>query len=146
MIEVAPYTPEHRDQVFELVRQFYEDSLEAYNLSLDDKSIARYEKTHGPTTFVLLNSGVVIGVLSGQITNQPMSDKKVFQELIWYVDKRYRDQGTKLLRYLESWCLAEGVDQIIMAFMHNSMSDRLFDFYERNGYKAMETHMIKEVV
>lgn len=145
MIEVVPYSKEFRGKVFELIRQFYEESLDEYGLTLDIDSIERYEETHGDSTFVMLKDSEVIGVISGVIADQPMSDKKVYMERLWYVNRGHRKYGVKLIRYVEKWCAENGIGHVIMVFMHNSMPTKLFDFYKRMGYEPMETHLIKDV-
>lgn len=145
MAEVVPYSIEYRGEVYEMLKQFHKNSLDEYGLELEYKDIEALEETQGDTTFILLDQGEVIGILAGQIVTQPMADKKVYQESIWYVDENSRKYGVKLIRHLEDWCVENGIKQIVMAFMHNSMGVKLFDFYERMGYKPMETHLIKDV-
>jgi len=145
-MRVLLYEPEkHRDQVCEMVEEFHRDSLHEYGLEFNRDSIEKYEKTHVGTTFVLEVEGEIVGIIGGLVIDQPVANKKVFQETIWFVKKSNRKHGSRQLSYLENWCLVNEVDQIIMAFMHNSMGERLYDFYQRMGYKPMETHLIKEV-
>lgn len=145
MINIVPYGQEFRAPLSKLIKTFHEDTLGEYGLVMTDETIEKFEDTMGASTFVMLDDGKPIGLIAGQVVSQIMSNKKVYQEFIWYVDKDHRSHGAKLLIHLENWCAENDIDQIVMAFMHNSQPDRLMKFYERMGYRPMETHLIKEV-
>jgi len=144
-MEIEKYAVEHRDEVLELIKQFHENSLGDYGFEVEDDFILKYEETHGDTTFVMLEGDKVIGILGGLVVTHPMAEEKVYQESIWYVEEKRRKHGIRLFKHLELWCKDQGIKHIVMAFMHNSMSDRLLEFYKRMGYKPMETHLIKEL-
>lgn len=143
MIRVESYDGKYKEGVFGLVKQFYGNTLEEFGMVLDDNTIAQYENSL--EIFVLLKDDLVIGVLAGQLIEQLMSRKKMFQETIWYVDKDHRGHGGMLFDFVEKWCKDNGVGQIVMAYMHNSMPKSVHRFYESRGYRPMETHLIKEL-
>ncbi len=143
MAEIIPYSIEHREQVSALMEEFYKASLNDYGQTMDAATIEHLEEAL--TIFLMMQGDKVIGVIAGLISKQLMSHKRVFQEIVWYVDKDHRGQGVRLLRFIENWCAEEGIVQIIMARMHNSMPDTMGEFYERMGYKPFETHYIKDV-
>lgn len=142
MFEIILYSTKYRKEVSFLVEQFFDQTLNEFGLKMD-QTIEHIEKDL--TTFLLVSNNKIIGIIAGSISLQIMSNKKIFQEIIWYVDKDHRGQGIRLLQYLEKWCLENDISKIIMVCMHNSMPDNLHDFYKRMGYKPMETHFIKDV-
>jgi GNAT superfamily N-acetyltransferase len=146
MIEVVAYTKKHRKEVADLVYQFHQNTLKEYGLEMEYDSVEHLEDIYKDGTFVLLDDGKVIGVIAGQIVEQIMSYKKVYQESIWYVDENYRKYGIKLLRHLEQWCADTGITQVVMARMVNSMGEKVDRFYRKMGYEPLEVHYIKDVV
>ena len=141
-MQIVPYSPEYRDEITELLREFYDDSLNEYGLEMTG-TIDRLEKSL--VGFVLLVKDKAVGIMAGVITGQLMASKVVFQEVLWYVHKAHRGKGLALLSHLETWCEDNGVDNIVMAYTHNSGADRLLKLYERRGYKPFETHLIRNV-
>lgn len=143
MIDIVEYSEKHRKPVYDLIMQFETESLGEYGHGMTMEDIEALEDEQ--TTFVMTEDDKVIGLISGEVGKLRTSTKLVFQESIWYVHKDHRKDGAKLLRHLENWCTKNGIGQIIMAFMHNSMGDRLYDFYIRMGFKPIETHLIRDV-
>lgn len=139
------YSEKYRDHLSELMVEFYRQSLKEYGLVTDDKTIKEFEASCGQSTFILLKEGVPIGILAGMVIDSPLFRAKVYQEVVWYVDENHRGDGLRLLKHLEEWCKEKGIKKIIMAFMHNSMPDRLYEFYLKKGYEPLETHLIKDV-
>jgi len=145
MIEIVPYSSEYRGRVTDLVLMFYDEALEEAGLDANYDSIELMEATHEDSTFLAVDGDNVVGVISGVITEQRMSDSRLFHETVWYVHPEYRTCGVRLLRHLENWCREQGIGQIVMCFMFNSMPEKLYDFYQRMGYRPLEVHLMKEV-
>lgn len=140
---VVNYTPRYREPVNDLVVQFFKDSLNEYDLRMEFDTFASLEEKL--TIFVGLDQGEVVGVIAGVVTNQLLSNKLLFQEMMWYVDKNHRGEGTKLMDHMEDWCKDQGIEKIVMCRMHNSMPETLGKFYEKIGYSPFETHYVKDV-
>jgi GNAT superfamily N-acetyltransferase len=96
-------------------------------------------------SFVLSVDGQVVGIIAGIIGNSMLSDRPVYQEIVWFVDEKYRKYGIKLLKHIEKWCEDNNIDQIIMALMVNSKADKLDKFYNMMGYEQFEIHYIKNL-
>lgn len=145
MLEIVMYSRKYREDLSKLIVQFYKQSLDEYGLIQSEKVVDEFEMTCGQSTFILLKEDVPIGILAGSVVDSSMFGQKIYQELIWYVDEKHRGEGFKLLKHLEEWCREKGIGKIIMAFMHNSMPDRLYEFYQKKGYVPLETHLIKDL-
>ncbi len=145
MIEIVMYSKKYREDLSKLIVEFYRQSLDEYGLVEDDKTIEEFEASCGQSTFILLKEGEPIGLLAGSVAYSNLFRAKVYQELVWYVDEKHRGEGLRLLKHLEEWCKEKGIKKIIMAFMHNSMPERLYEFYIKKGYIPLETHLIKDV-
>lgn len=145
MAEIIMYSSKYREELAVLIAKFYASNLNESGLILDENTIDEFEANCGESTFIMLKEGVIIGALAGSVVFNPQFGQLIYQELVWYVDEKHRGEGLRLLKHLEEWCKETGVKKIIMAFMHNSMPDRLYEFYQRKGYKPLETHLIKDV-
>lgn len=145
MTEIVMYSSKYREDLSELIIQFYRQSLDEYGLMHTDKVIEEFEASCGESTFILLKEDVPIGILAGSVVESSLFGQKIYQELVWYVDEKHRGEGGKLLTHLEEWCKEKGIGKIIMAFMNNSMPQRLYDYYLKKGYKPLETHLIKDI-
>lgn len=145
MVNIEKYDVKYREGLYPLLEAFFSESLSEYGLVLDKTMLENLERVMTDSTFIMLEDGEVIGVIGGQVSSQVMSEERFYQEMIWYMDKKHRTKGIRLLRYLENWCSENGICQIVMARMHNSMPDQLDHFYQRCGYKPMETHYVKQI-
>lgn len=143
MPEILPYSKEYRDDVIPLVRQFFDKSLNHYGLGMEDDVAEKVIESM--TTFLLIKEGKAVGIIGGNVIKQIANSEKLFQEVIWYVDENHRGGGLNLLKHLEAWCAMEDIDQLIMAYMHNSMGHKMIELYERMGYAPMETHYIRDL-
>lgn len=144
MTEIVLYDTAYADAINEMIREFHKDSLNDYGIDMEE-GVNRIGLALAESTFIMLEDGKAIGVLCGQVIKQHLSGKKMYQEVVWYVHKDHRTKGKLLLDHLEKWCAENDISSIIMVYMHNSQGERLHKFYERQGYKPMETHLIKEV-
>jgi GNAT superfamily N-acetyltransferase len=61
-------------------------------------------------------------------------------EIFWYVRKGYRGRyGIDLIEEYEQWAKQKGCKRIRMIHLVDLMPDKLKRFYERRGYKEIET-------
>ena len=87
----------------------------------------------------------MVGLIAGVIVPSLTDNKPALQEVIWYVDKRFRSHGRKLMDAFEQEAARRGLTRVLMALMENSMSERLDAFYRRCGYRRFEVQYIKEI-
>jgi len=138
--------PKDYEGIKALIECFYKDSLNAYGMTFDSRSLMQYISNLQESSFVITDQeGQVHGCLGGQIIEQACTNEKTYQEIVWFVNPLNRSCGMKLLRHLEKWCARNRIQRIVMASMHNSMHERLDHFYQLMGYRPMETHYIKGI-
>jgi len=128
-----------------LVHEFQKEGLDEFGLFCDDEKAKIIMCSNIEHSLVLENDGKVIGCLGGFITQGIVSTDLVYQELIWYVSKKYRLWGLKLLRELENKCRQWGIKKILMIHMGNLNAEKMKHFYENLGYKFLEAHYIKDI-
>ena len=145
---VEPYSDKHFLDIVKLVESFHAEAVGEYD-GFDADTLIETIKGQAATStgncFLLVDDFGCHGILFGVRFKSLISEKIIFQELIWYVKKEYRRSGISLLRFAENRLKESGVNSIIMAVLENSKTDKLKDFYGRLGYKPMETHFIKEL-
>lgn len=128
-----------------LVAEFAEESLAAYGTYLDPEQLQKTFDIVFKTSFVAVVDGKIVGILGGRVIEDICSKKPVYEETLWYMNKEHRKYGMKLLKYVETWCLKQGINRISMSCMHNLKTEILFKLYKRLGFKPMETRFIKEL-
>jgi len=129
-----------------LIAEFKEESLDEYDMPFELDTFEKVFEAQKATSVVMETPEEgVIGVLAGFITHSFISMRGVYQEIMWYVSKKHRKNGIKMLKYIEQRCREVGVKQIIMGHMGNSNLEVFKRFYTRNGYKLLETQYIRNL-
>lgn len=99
--------------------------------------------------FMLLwehKDGDIIGGAGGVVTNLQTSSQAVCIEMFWWVDPEFRgDIGLKLFNAFELEAKERGAKRLLMAYMANSMPDKLERFYRAKGFVPFEYHVIKQL-
>ena len=135
--------------VKELIKEFFQESLAWYKISLDDETITETMKSFVDKhiSFVAEENGKIIGVIAGIISPSIFDKRQLFaQEAIWYVTKKARGiVGFKLIKVFEEECRKLGAKMISMICMSNLNFDILDRFYKNDGFALLENHYIKEV-
>ena len=130
-------------QILELLKEFHAESLNAYKLGVDEQITTILMRKCYSTSLVLEIDNKIVGVLGGTIVKYPLNDEKLYQELVWFVNKKYRLHGVQLFYKLEDYCRENGITKIGVALMANSKAEKLESFYERMGFEYLEKHFIK---
>lgn len=128
-----------------LVSGFYDEAVSEWGFAMEESRLRELVSLLAPTSWVAEVDGRVVGLIAGQIVNQHLDSKPIWQEFVWYVDPDYRMCGIRLLKHVEKWCADNGIGKMIMVYLHNSKAEKLDEFYRREGYEPMETHFIKEL-
>jgi len=146
-MRVEGYSEKYYADIVKLISNFYEESLKYVNIGLDKDRLAEtvLKVSESGKVFLLIVNDKCEGVLAGFEAPSMLNTKRIFQELIWYVNAPFRKYGVKLIKHAQETMKAEGFNVMIMAFMHNSKADKLMRLYERMGFKPFETHCIKEL-
>lgn len=95
--------------------------------------------------FVALGDGQPVGMIALLACDHPISGDRYGDEIVWYVEPRYRDStiGPRLLREAEAWARASGLTLLKMvAPAHSDVGP----FYARLGYTEVETAWAKNLV
>jgi len=140
--QIKPLTRGDLPAVMDLVTEFTEESLYEYIPSLASEKIESVFTDIFSTSFGLFTPKLS-GVLSGLFTTDLCSPDTIYQEVLWFVTKKSRRYGIKMVQYVEDYCLSRGVHRIVFSCMHNSKTDKLFRFYEKLHFIPMETKFIK---
>ena len=143
MVLVRPCMIDDFEELRELVKEFHDEAFNEYGLKFDNDSVLKTIEEHYRECLLLIKDNELVGAIAGQIVNAPLDNNKIFQEMMWYVKKEHRSHGGRLLKELESRCRDRGVVAIIMVAIGSSMAERLNKYYNRLGYKHLETHYIK---
>ena len=142
---VESYTDKYYDDIVQLSYNFYKEAFKDFCVDFKEEDIKDSIDKCKAQGFLLIKEGKVEGVLAGIESSNPMSDDRVFQEVIWYVNQPYRKYGVFLLHKAEQLLKERGFTVCIMACLHNSMTDKLFKFYQKVGYQPIETHFIRRI-
>jgi N-acetylglutamate synthase-like GNAT family acetyltransferase len=91
--------------------------------------------------------GKACGALGVLITNDINDGQRVITEAFWYVvpDMRNSLHGVRLFTEMEKHAADIKAKRILMIHYHATMDYRLPQFYEKFGYRAIETHYAKEL-
>jgi len=141
-MRIERYSDIYENDVRWLVREFQAESLAEYGLTFNDEALTKTLAEHKHQIFVLIIDDRCEGILAGKEVYTPQGGEKCWHEMIWFVSKRHRKYGLRLLDAVKAILKAEGFTLIVMVYMHNSKSDKLDRLYRRMGYKAMETNYI----
>jgi GNAT superfamily N-acetyltransferase len=89
--------------------------------------------------------GVVVGAIGGVQHPHMFNGQPSVMEAFWFVNKDHRNGliAIRLLRSLERWAMELNAQNLIMAHLESLNPDRLGEFYEKQGYKRLETHYAK---
>lgn len=145
MTTIERYSPAYYDDVVSVIYNFYEEALKEYSKKIDQASVDSAIERLKDDAFLLIVNGKCEGVLAGVVTQFPISNKKVYQESIWYVNQAFRKYGVKLLKQAQDMLKAQGFTSLVMVCLHNSMTEKLFRFYQRLGFVPLETHFLRSL-
>jgi len=139
---IERYTTARYKEVLAIVRNFYEEALKEYGGNFDETIFNETVNKYKDNSFLLIIDDKCVGVLAGIETTSPLNRDKIFQEIIWYVNKPHRKYGVYFLNKAREMLRQEGYSAIVMACIHNLKTVQLFRFYERHGFIPFETHFL----
>ena len=138
-------TIEDIPQVLELLKEFHAETLDAYKLHINEEITNLLMQKCYTTSLVLEIDNKIVGVLGGIVTTYPLDNELLYQELVWFVNKKYRLHGISLFKKLEEYCYQNNIKKIGITLMANSKADKLEKFYESMGFEYLEKHFIKNL-
>jgi GNAT superfamily N-acetyltransferase len=95
--------------------------------------------------FLLDEGGQIQGTIGGVIHQETYSSDLIAAEFFWYVEDKHRGQGIRLFRAFEDWAKQSGASEIRMGHLVDSMPEKVGAFYERVGYRKVETLYAKRL-
>lgn len=99
--------------------------------------------------FMLLlehKDGDIIGGAGGVVTNFQTSSVLNCVEMFWWVSPEFRGvHGMRLFAEYEQEAKRRGAKRLLMAYMANSMPEKLEKFYAAKGFVPFEYHVIKDL-
>lgn len=92
-------------------------------------------------------AGQVAGGIGGISHPDLLSGEPCAVELFWYVKPEFRKGlwPVRLLRSFEGWAEANGCKTVAMIYMQDSQPEKMKEFYERSGYRLLESHYTKAI-
>ncbi len=146
-MKVVPYTDKYYMDVVNIVKNFHEESIHEYDGVIDIDSvidtITTLEGTQSENAFLLVVDDTCQGILAGIEMKSLYNKKRIFQEIIWYVNEPFRRYGVWLLNKVQEILRERGVNTLIMALMENSKTEKLKSLYKTMGFQQFEIHYIK---
>lgn len=138
------------DSIKNLAKEFYEEGLKEYGLSLDletlDETIKKFITDH--IALVAQRNGEIVGAIGGMLTPSIFNKNQLIgQEVIWYLSKNQRKGliGNNLINAFEDDCKRKGADFVAMMNIGNLYTAILDRFYKIKGYRLLENQYIKGV-
>jgi GNAT superfamily N-acetyltransferase len=146
---IEPYSDKYFNDVIKIVENFHKEAVGEYDEAFDVGSIVHFIETNreanSNNALLLIIDDVCQGMIFGTSFKSMLNERKIWQEIIWYVNEPYRRHGIKLLKEMEKLLKSNGVSIMIMAVLENSKTEKLKEFYERLGFKKMETHYTRNL-
>ena len=130
------------EDIKELVRQFHEESLGEYGFKLDENALLQTMIELRDEAFCLVIDGKCEGILAGKEIKTPIGGERIWHEVVWYVSRKQRKHGLRLLRTARDILKCEGYTHLVMVLMTNSMPEKISRLYERLGLREFERHYI----
>jgi len=145
MIERA--TTDRLRELMPLIEEFYASSkfLNRFNPDHCEKMWINLITNNIGIIFLLIEHEKITGFLAALKYPDINSGELVGTEMAWFVKESQRGRGLLLLKEFEKWAKEEGCKKITMGFLIDLMPEKVQRVYENMGYKASETHYIKEI-
>ena len=129
-----------------LGKQFAEESkFVNFNSDVAIGNVKKLIRTNIGVLFLAYDNSKLIGMICGIKYPDFLTGLLTATELFWFVDKKKRGIGLRLLIKFESWARKENCKNIIMMHLSDSMPETVKTIYEKKGYKHLESHYIKEL-
>ena len=99
---------------------------------------------HSPDGLLLfcVRGDEVVGTLGAIAFPDHVDGAKVASEVFWYVDRKHRGAGLRLIRFFEKWARVTGCKRVMMISMVDVMHERVGRLYKHIGYEPMEVHYL----
>lgn len=89
--------------------------------------------------------GALHGALGAVRYPDPFNGDQCAVENFWFIVPQHRGRGGLLLREFERWATSQGCKRISMVHLQLLQPEELKGFYERMGYRHIESAYLKEL-
>jgi len=148
-MRIEHYSDKYIQDIVEIIGNFHAEAVAEYDSSLGKNVLAETVISIGrenvDNVYLLIIDDKAEGILAGMEIRSLLNKKRIYQELIWYINEKYRGHGVGLLKYVQENLIAKGFDTIIMAVLENSKTDKIKGLYEWMGYRKFESHYIRDL-
>ena len=144
-MRIEPYSDLYYLDVMKLVENFHKEAVGEYLGLFDPDAVIETIKRFNQNAFLMIVDDACQGIFAGMECPSLVTKNRVFQEIIWYVNKPYRRHGIALLKNAEKSLKEAGVSIMIMAVLENSKAEKIKSFYQRLGYRPMEAHYVRNL-
>lgn len=143
-MQIENYSERYLLDVVNLVENFHNEYLTVFKMEREkiESTVKSFEE-NAQNSFLLIIDGKCEGLLAGVEIKNNLSSQRIFQEIIWYVNKPFGKYGIKLVKYAEKNLKAIGFSIMIMAVLESQKIDKIKSIYKRIGYSPLETHFIR---
>lgn len=151
-MRVEHYSKRYQSDVFNLVKSFHKEYLLDVFGETDAASINQtidlFSGDGSKNAFLLIaedGEDKCVGILAGVEAKSKLNDQRMFQEILWYVEKPYGRYGFHLINQAKIVLKSYGFSHIIMAVLESPKTMRIKKIYERLGFKPLETHYVRNL-
>jgi len=96
--------------------------------------------------WVFEQDSAIVGTIGMLIIVSPFDGKIVAEETFWFVHPDHRGTaGLRLFMEAEMWAKAINCDAMKVGYLTNLSAEKLHAFYERRGYRALQTQFVKQL-
>jgi GNAT superfamily N-acetyltransferase len=143
---VSPEPKDVHDWVH-LVESFLAEGIDDYNFGFDRASCERayFTWTNSQIGFFLERDGKKIGCIAGQVLPHAFNHTLLFfNEAMFYILPEHRGIGAiMLINAVKRECKKRGIQKMVMG--HTASTPKVGLFYQRLGFKPLESHYVKDV-
>lgn len=141
-MKIERYDLKYDKDIKTVFDNFYEEEIKKIDAEVDPECLANTIVQFIPNGYLMVVDEKCVGVLAGVEVTSFLNKKKIFQEIIWYINKPFRKYSIPFLRESIDMIRQAGFSSVIMGGLFSDNSDSLFRLYERLGFRALETHFI----
>jgi len=140
-------TKEDIPRIIVLGKEFAVESQKAHEMSISDEKIKEFANTVVENKFwtvlVMEVDEKIVGMLIAFYSYIFFSDEVACQEVVWYVQKGFKDGLELMVKLEEVALLRRNVKRIVMGYKPDYVDMK--NLYERKGYHLLECQYIKDI-
>jgi len=149
MINIETYSDKYYSDVVKIVKNFYDEAVKQYDFDMDKDvladTITKLKAQNAGNAFLLIVDDKCEGILAGIEARGFLNKKRIFQEVIWYINEPFRRYGVLLLKNVQALLKAEGFNSMIMAVLENSKTEKIKRLYGQMGFINFESHWVRSL-